>query len=404
MTVTGWELFDADVLTDPGDFYDRLRSQAPVHRVAETDFFLVSSWDLVCEAVARTDDFSSYIRAVMLTSPGAARPEEFFLDGGGTVEQVLATADEPDHKLHRTLVMKSLNRRIRALEEYAHAAADRFWDNHAADGRVDWVGGMAERLPLAMLSAIIGLPEDDLPYLLSLAYDASEMLGGIVAPDRLPRLVEATGELITHLDGAFAAARTDPQDDLMGVFAEAVAADEIAPSTVTMILLQMVSAGAESTAALMGTAARFLAQDPTLQARLRADPGLIDPFLDECLRLESPFRGHYRSVHHDTSLGGVDIPAGAHVLLLWGAANRDPARFDSPAVMDIDRTGIRQHLAFGKGAHFCLGSALARMEGIASLGVLLRRTSSFGLDPDQPPTWVLSAMMRRHRTLDLRFD
>ena len=171
-----------------------------------------------------------------------------------------------------------------------------------------------------------------------------------------------------------------------------------------MILLQMVSAGAESTAALMGTAARFLAEDIALQDRLRQDPALIDPFLDECLRLESPFRGHYRSVHHDTSLGGVEIPAGAHVLLLWGAANRDPARFDSPDTLDLDRSGVRQHLAFGKGAHFCLGSALARMEGVASLGVLLRRTSSFTLDAEQSPTWVLSAMMRRHRTLDLRWE
>ncbi|WP_372734460.1 cytochrome P450 [Nocardioides sp.] len=397
------DLFDPAAVEDPYPLYARLRESAPVHQIPGTGFFLVSTWDLVQEAVSRTEDFSSNMRSIMMATPSDPHPIAFPLDAGGTVEQVLATADEPDHKLHRSLVMSTMNKRIRALDEYAHQVADRLWDDYAKDGRIDWVADMAERLPLAMLSSLIGLPEDEFPYLLSLAYDASEMLGGIVEPERVERLVKAVSDLIEYLDKAFQRAQEDPQDDLMGVFANAVRAGEIESSTVTMILLQMVSAGAESTAALVETAARFLAEDPVLQDRVRQDPALIDPFLDECLRLESPFRGHYRSVPRHTELGGVTIPAGSHMFLLWGSANRDSNRFEEPDVLNLDRPGIRQHLAFGKGAHFCVGSALARMEGLAAIGVLLRSTARFELDPERPPTWVPSTTMRRHRTLDLVF-
>ncbi|HET7736478.1 MAG TPA: cytochrome P450, partial [Nocardioidaceae bacterium] len=125
---------------------------------------------------------------------------------------------------------------------------------------------------------------------------------------------------------------------------------------------------------------------------------------DEALRLESPFRGHYRSVPRDTTLGGVEIPAGSFLLLLWGSANRDPNQFPHPDSLDLERPVIRQHLAFGRGTHFCVGSHLARMEATSAIGVLLERTSLFELDPDNPPTWIPSTVVRRHRTLDLRYS
>ncbi|WP_220793475.1 cytochrome P450 [Nocardioides stalactiti] len=396
-------LFLPATVEDPYPALARLRETDPVHRVPGTDFFLVSTWDLVQEANARTADFSSHLRSIMCAEPGSLVPHPLAMDGAGTVEQVLATADDPDHKLHRGLVTQTLTKRIRALREACDEAADRFWDDHAADGRIDWVEGMAERLPLAMLSTLIGLREADLPYLLARAYDATEMLSGIVDPARVEALTTATIELATYLGEQFALAQADPQDDLMGVFADAVARGDLEHSTVVLLLIQLVAAGAESTAALIETAARLLAEDPALQERLRSDPALIDPFLDEALRLESPFRGHYRSVPADTALGGVAIPAGSTVLLLWGGANRDPARFPDPDTLDLERPLIRQHVAFGKGIHFCVGSHLARMEAIAAVRVLLERTTSFALDPDLPPSWIPSIVVRRHRTLGLTF-
>lgn len=398
---TDLNLFAPHNVEDPYPLYALLRTTAPVHRVPGTDFFLVSTWELVQEANARVDDFSSNMRSILVAEPGSLAPTALEMDMGGTVEQVLAIADEPTHKLHRSAVLHTLTKRIRALTEACDTAADAFWHDHARDGRIDWVRGMAERLPLAMLSTLIGLAEPDLPYLLARAYDATEMLGGIVDSARSELLMNATLELAVYLDEAFASARLDPRDDLMGVFAAAVEAGDIEQSTVVMILLQLVAAGAESTAALIEATARALAEDTALQDRVRRDPALIDPLLDEVLRLESPFRGHYRSVPRDTTLGGVTIPAGSALLLLWGSANRDPGQFTDPDVLDLDRPAIRQHLAFGKGIHFCVGSHLARMEAVAATRVLLERTTRIELDPAVPPTWIPSTIVRRHRDLGL---
>ncbi|MEV0107861.1 cytochrome P450 [Nocardia sp. NPDC050799] len=123
---------------------------------------------------------------------------------------------------------------------------------------------------------------------------------------------------------------------------------------------------------LLGTAAWLLATRPELAATLRTEPDLIPVFVEEVLRLESPFRGHYRHVVADTTLGGVELPAGSHLYLLWGSANRDPAVFDRPGEILLERR--RGHLAFGRGIHFCVGAAPARMEARAAIGMLLRRT------------------------------
>jgi cytochrome P450 family 144 len=149
---------------------------------------------------------------------------------------------------------------------------------------------------------------------------------------------------------------------------------------------------------LIGNAARLLAENVALQDELRADSNLLAPFLEESLRLESPFRAHHRHVVADTTLGGVDLPAGAHLLLSWGAANRDPAVFDDPDHVRLDRPNIKSHLAFGKGTHFCVGAALARMEARAAIQTLLENTTRFELHDSQ---WLPSIFVRRHRRLEL---
>ncbi len=398
-----FDVFDPDLIDDPYPALARLRATEPVHRIAETDFFLVSSWDLVHEVLADPASYSSNLRAVLLRSPGGT-PTALPMDGGGTVEQVLATADDPVHKPHRSAVLGTIGRRIRALESSVERQVDLLWDRWFAGGTAEWARDMADRLPLVLVAELIGLPPGDVPDLLGWAYDSTEMLGGWVDAERLTATVTASLELHAHLGARFTTALAAPRDDLMGELARACHGGVLDPATAVLVLLQLVGAGGESTAGLMGTAARLLATDPPLQDRLRTSPELLDAFLDECLRLESPFRGHYRHARADTRLGGVEVPAGSNLLLLWGAANRDPARFDRPDELDLDRPGIRQHLAFGRGAHFCVGSALARMEASAALRALLARTTSFSLDGDDAATWVPSIFVRRHARLRLALD
>jgi cytochrome P450 len=168
---------------------------------------------------------------------------------------------------------------------------------------------------------------------------------------------------------------------------------------VTTILHTLLSAGGESTTSLLGNAVRMLAENPALQQQLRAQPERVDLFIEEALRLESPFRQMLRSVPRDTTLGGVDIPAGSTVLLMFAAGNRDPAQFVNPDSVDLTRGSPKRHLAFGHGIHFCVGAALARIEARAVLQAVLEQTRDFALDADRQPEWVDSLLVRRHQRL-----
>jgi cytochrome P450 family 144 len=394
------DVFDPRHIDNPNRLYQMLRTSAPVHRVGDTDFSLVSSWDLVNEAVRRTDDFSSNLTAVLVRGP-AGTSSTFEMDTLGSAMHVLATADDPAHAAQRRIVAPAIGQRLKALEPMVTDLVAHLWSEHLCDGRIEWVSGMADRLPLAVVGRLLGLPDDDLPQLLSWAYDSTEMLGGLVDGDRMEQLVTSTVELAGYMYAKLQSARDEPREDVLGVLAAAVDAGEFTQDVGVLILLQLIGAGGESTAALTANAARLLATDAELQDRLRAEPALIDTFLEEALRLESPFRGHQRHVTTDTSLGGVDLPAGSHLMLMWGAANRDPANFAEPDRVDLERKGSRAHLAFGKGAHFCIGAALARMEARATIQVLLTHSTRVSLAENDEPRWVPSIMVRRHEYLPL---
>ncbi|WP_433194840.1 cytochrome P450 [Nocardia sp. CA-107356] len=396
------DLFDPGLLDDPYPLYDRLRTDAPVYPIADTGFYLVSRWDLVMEATTRPADFSSNLTATLVRQPDGSAGV-FDLDGGGQAIHVLATGDDPTHQAHRKLVLPALvAKRIRALESTIAATADRLWAQGLGDGRIEWMSAMGDRLPMTLVASLIGLPDDDLPQLLAWAYISNELLDGVVTTDRLVVAVTAAAELAGYLHRQLARAGDRPDDNLLGDLAKACAAGELTSDVAVLILLQLVGAGGESTAGLIGNATRILATDPTLQTRLRTDPDLLTPFLEEALRLESPFRAHHRHVVRDTTLGGTDLPAGSHLLLLWAAANRDPAVFSAPGEIRLDRPAQRNHLAFGKGIHFCVGATLARLEARVALRTLLARTAAFRLAPDPDAAqWVPSISVRRHHRLDL---
>jgi hypothetical protein len=132
---------------------------------------------------------------------------------------------------------------------------------------------------------------------------------------------------------------------------------------------------------------------------VRENPHLLGAFLEEVLRYEPPFRGHYRHVVTDTTLGGVELTAGSRLLLLWGAANRDPAQFNDPHEFRLDRPGGKGHISFGKGAHFCVGAALARLEARIVIGQLLERTTRF--ETADTGRWIQSLLSRRLERLQL---
>ena len=393
------EFFGADTLQDPYPLYDRLRTAGPVHRVGASAFYVAPDWAAVEDAIARVDDFSSNLTATMVYHPDGT-VTSFDMDPLGGPTHVLATADDPAHAVHRRYLVPQLAaKRIRAAESFVNDTAELLWRDGVHDGRIEWMSAMANRLPMMVVARLIGVPDDDVDQLIAWSYAATQMLDGVVSADELTAAgtaaVELGGYIATHFDRAAA----DPQDNLLGDLATAVARGELDTVTAQIMMTILFGAGGESTASLIGNAAWILADRPDVQQRLRDDPDLLDAFIEECLRYEPPFRGHYRHVRVDTTLGGVALPADSHLLLLWGAVNRDPAHFDTPNEFRLDRAHAKGHMTFGKGAHFCVGAALARVEARIVLGMLLERTAD--IDAVDTGPWIPSVLVRRRERLEL---
>jgi cytochrome P450 family 144 len=257
-------------------------------------------------------------------------------------------------------------------------------------------------VPIAVTSSLIGFRDADLDKLLSAAFDSTAMVGSALSFDELMELITRIGEIQDWLATEVAEAKRAPGDDVIGAVARAVNNGVFGDFEATSILHILLGAAGESTTSLLGNAVRLLAERADLQEHLRQNPGEIPRFVEEVLRLESPFRYQMRSVSRDTELGGVAIPADATVLLLFAAANRDAAGFERPDEIDLGRELPRQHLAFGRGIHYCVGAPLARVEARTVLSVLLDRTSGITLDPEDPPRWVDSLIVRRHERLPVR--
>lgn len=394
----GIALFDDANIQDPHPLYVRMHGSGPVHRIGDSGFYAVSSWDAVNEAVARTDDFSSNLTATMMYEPGGTVAEFTVGELGGPI-QVLATADEPTHAVHRkALVPQLAARRIRAFEPFIAQTAEELWDANAGSG-IEWMAGMANKLPMMIVGRIIGVPDADIDKLIQWGYSATQVVEGLVTKEQLEAAGVAVMELSGYIAEQFQKAAADPQDNLLGDLATATASGDLDDVTALTMMITLFSAGGESTASLIGTSAWVLGTHPHIQRQLREKPELLGAFLEEVLRYDPPFRGHYRHVLSDTELHGVAVPAGSRLVLLWGAANRDPAHFDDPTEFRLDRPTGKSHITFGKGVHFCVGASLARLEAKIVIGHLLQHSTN--IEATDTGRWLPSLLVRRLERLNL---
>lgn len=391
------ELFEPACLQDPYPLYDRLRADAPVAQVGDSPFFVVTSFDAVIEATSRCEDFSSNLTATMWSQPDGS-VSAFGMGEPGSPIHVLATADDPAHAAHRKMVLPRMAaKRIAELEPFIAAlTADLLG---GASGEFEWMSTLADRLPMLVVAQLLGLPAADVDRLVSWAYASTQLLDGLVDSDQLTASGIAAVELGGYLTEQFSAASANPGENLLGDLATYCAAERVSPDVAVFMLIQLVGAGGESTASLIGSAVWILSRRPELAEQLRHEPALIGPFLEEVLRYESPFRGHYRHVLTDAELAGVAVPANSHLLLLWGAANRDETVFEAPNEFRLQRPNIKSHVAFGKGGHFCLGAALARLEARIVISALLSAGST--ICPAGDAEWQPSLLVRRLRQLPL---
>jgi cytochrome P450 len=383
------DLLDEAVLASPYEAFDRMRASGSVHYDTDLGLIFVIDHDAIREVLDNPDVYSSHLVAVLQRGEAEVRLSDSVIPEG---TDVLAIADPPAHSAHRKLVQPTFAKRE---VDRLRAAIDREVTGRVealvAQGGGDFMAMVASPVPVRVISGILGLPNEDADRLVRWSDLSVELLGGIADDDRLAVIFEALAEFMTYIVDRLA----DTPTGLMVTVRRAVKAAELTRDEAMSLVLQLVTAGTESTTSLLGSAVRNVAADPDLQSRIRRDPGLIDALIEETLRLESPFRGHFRVATRDTTLAGTPIPAGGRLMLLWGAANRDPLHFEDPALLDLSRPGLKGHLAFGRGIHYCLGAHLSRLEARRAIGCLLERSDDIGLAPGHEDRYHPSLLIRR---------
>jgi cytochrome P450 len=371
------------VVQEPHAFFAALRREAPLYRLPNGAYSLISRYRDVRDAALKPEVYSSKLVAVLME--GMGRPELLAFEGGAPASAVdaLAIADPPVHERQRKLSNKAFSmRRVAALEPAIRDLAESLIEailpqRGARWSSAEWMRDVAVPLPMTVIAGMIGLPGEDTPRLKRWSDAAVALLSGVNTPAQLAEHARQAGELAAYFGQRVDEAAIAPRDDVLGDLVRACEGSEaLTRDEVVSILLQILTAGNESTTSLIGSALMLLLENPEIEARIRADRTLLEPFIEETLRLESPFHGHFRVVRRDTEVAGQPLPEGSRVMLLWGAANRDGDEFPNPDAIDLARPNAKAHLAFGIGIHHCIGAALARLETRLVLETLLERTSA----------------------------
>lgn len=383
--LAAFSFFDPAVAESPFEFYAALRREAPVHLVPGLGFYLVSRHALVCEALRDPARFSSRFAAAMQARVGGMRPElaAIWAEGWPPADTLL-TNDPPSHGRFRALVTKAFSaRRVRSMEHAIRALAGELVDGLLRDGTVELVERFAVPLPLTVIADQLGVPRADLPRFKKWSDDSVAPLGQMISPEREIECARSVVEFQHYFAAIAAARRAEPRDDLISDLVHAKVEGERPLDTgeLLSVLQQLLVAGNETTTNLIAAAVQLLVEHPESMQMLRERPERIPNAVEEVLRLESPVQGMWRVASEATSLGGVEIPKGAFVMLRYAAANRDEDVFPDPDRFDVLRANAREHLAFGMGIHFCVGAALARAEASAALATLLARTRAIRFAP-----------------------
>ncbi|MBW8487190.1 cytochrome P450 [Actinomadura parmotrematis] len=376
---------DPAFLADPHPTYAALRATAPVVLSEATGMWFVTGRALVAEALGRPEVFSSRFGVPQSPATGdvRARIEEIRARGWEEVPTML-TEDPPAQTRYRRLVSRAFGRRsVEALEPEIRDAAAALAGALADAGRAEFVADFAVPLPVQVIAKMLGVPADRHPDVKRWT-DAFAVTIGADATDE-QRLDSAEG--IVDFQHYFAdlleRRRADPREDVVTGLVQAHLGEDEAPLTVEEILSivqQLLVAGNETTTKLLTGLAHRLATDPPLWDALRADPaGAAPGIVEEGLRLLAPVQGMFRLTTEPAVLGGVELPAGAMVVLAYASANRDEDRFEQPDAFRPGRPHGREHMAFGWGIHHCLGAPLARKEAVVALEELARRLTTIEL-------------------------
>jgi cytochrome P450 len=359
----------AAFIDNPFPTYHALREHAPIARMPDGSYFLSRYADCI----------TAYKDAVVFSSDKKAEFRPKF--GDGLLYQHHTTSlifnDPPLHTRVRKIIAGALNpRAVADMEAPMIALTDQLLEAMAAKGEADLIADLAAAVPIEVIGNLLAIPHE----LRSPLRDWSLAILGALEPTPTPEILEAgeiaVAEFLDYLRVLVAERRRQPGDPARDVLTRLILGEQGGEKLTEIELLQNVifilNAGHETTTNLIGNGLHALLEFPDQKARLLADPKLITTAVEEVLRYESPVQLGNRMTTCAVTVGGIEMAAGTFLTIGIGAANRDPAEFPDPDRFDVGRT-VNRHVAFASGVHFCVGLAIARMEGRVAIGRFLKR-------------------------------
>ena len=379
---------DHSILLDPYSFFEDVRAKGPVHRQKRRDVVFVTGFKESVDVLNNARDYSS---CISLPGAGAALP--FEPKGDDISEQLerhrdeiagadlLVTYDGAKHAAVRSLLTRLfVPSRLKANQAFMQAFADELAKESVARGYCDLVNDIATPYVTLVVADLLGVPSDDRQQFRKFL-DSGPPAGNLDTVDTKPHSNTVLEKLATYFVRYIHDRRENPRPDILTELATAKYPDGSMPDLMEVVraAVFLFAAGQDTSAKLLGNSLRFICESPQLQNELRANPALIPGFMEEVLRMEGSSKITSRLALKNTRIGDQDIPAGSRVLIALAAANRDPQRWEQPNVMKLDRPKIKEHVAFGRGAHTCIGAPLARAEVRVMLEKLLEHTSEIRL-------------------------
>lgn len=413
------QLFSPENLIDPYPAYKQLRDEAPIYFMEEMNLHVVTRYDLLREAIKRTEDFSSRYdkflggaQEMMFMSLSDEQKAQAMEIQSQMVDipPTMLTLDEPEHTQYRSLVSKLFTgSQVKKSEDQVRAVILKNIEAMKSAKEADYMDIFAFPVPLEIISDRLGIPQEDREFFYEAATAAAAGLKmAPIAPEDIVKRGQLALDLQKFLISLVEKRRQDPQEDMITILATSRLEEEdreLTHGEILSILNQFLVAGHETTTSTFGWGMLALLDNPDIQDKIRGDEKRIRTFVEETLRIEAPVQGLPRLVTRDTELGGYPLKAGDMLMLRYGAANRDERQFENPDQVDIDREKAGMQMAFGSGVHFCIGAPLARQELNIGFYELLNHFKDFRLDeskgrPVAEPSFILRGVSSLHVTYD----
>jgi cytochrome P450 len=394
-------------IANPYPSYDRLRALSPVAGYRDwppgtipgadepVTAWALFRYDQIFEAARDSATFSS---------------RDPLQEASSAPSLMLVNTDPPKHEVERKLVSQAFSpRRVKRLGGWLDELVPRLLDD-LGDGDVE-VMDFAAEIPTRAMVRMLGLPDGD--HVRFKKWANAFMLSSSLTPqERIASNEEMVATFATRLaeHTARLAERTtsddveDAEDLISALLRAEVGGQRLTPEEIVRFCVTLVVAGSETTTFLIGNLLHAMAREPEITARMRTDRTLLNIFVEEDMRLDGPPQRLFRIATRDIEVGGKLIREGDWVALFFGSANRDPAVFPNPNVLDLDRPNIRQQLSMGHGLHFCLGASLARLEVVAVLNAVLDRYQSIALTDDPGTKQTASLLTHAYVRLPLRWS